>query len=74
MAGGGVEFCAFAAACTAAAASVTADVAAANFTAPAIIVIGEVVKLRDGLDWLGALEGRVLKRDPLNLRAKKDVG
>ncbi|MCE9650464.1 MAG: uroporphyrinogen-III C-methyltransferase [Parvibaculum sp.] len=51
-----------------------ADVAAANFTAPAIIVIGEVVKLRQSLDWLGALEGRVLARDPLNLRDKKDVG
>lgn len=39
-----------------------ADVAQAGFTAPAIIVIGEVVRLRQSLDWLGALEGRVLKR------------
>ena len=50
------------------------DVARANFKAPAIIVIGDVVRLREGLDWLGALEGRILKRDPLNARAKKDVG
>jgi len=50
------------------------DVARAEFTAPAIIVIGDVVKLREGLDWLGALEGRILKRDPLNVRAKKDAG
>ena len=50
------------------------DVARDGFKAPAIIVIGDVVRLRDGLDWLGALEGRILKRDPLNARAKKDVG
>ncbi len=52
----------------------SADVAAANFKAPAIIVIGEVVRLRSGLDWLGALEGRILKRDPLETRGEKDVG
>ena len=50
-----------------------ADVARAGFKAPAIIVIGDVVKLREGLDWLGALDGRILKRDPLNLRARKDA-
>lgn len=49
------------------------DVARAGFKAPAIIVIGDVVKLREGLDWLGALDGRILKRDPLNLRARKDA-
>lgn len=54
--------------------SASADVAAANFAAPAIIVIGEVVRLRSGLDWLGALEGRILKRDPLEIRGEKDVG
>jgi uroporphyrin-III C-methyltransferase len=43
--------------------------AAAASTAPAIIVIGENVKLRDGLDWLGALAGRVLEPYPLG-RAK----
>ena len=49
------------------------DVARADFKAPAIIVIGDVVKLREGLDWLGALEGRILKRDPLNLRGIEDA-
>jgi len=39
--------------------------AAAASAAPAIIVIGENVKLRDGLDWLGALAGRVLEPYPL---------
>ena len=38
---------------------------AAASTAPAIIVIGENVKLRDGLDWIGALAGRVLEPYPL---------
>jgi uroporphyrin-III C-methyltransferase len=36
-------------------------------TAPAILVVGENVKLRDGLDWLGALSGRVLAPDPLKM-------
>lgn len=55
-------------------AQASADVAAAAFKAPAIIVIGEVVRLRSGLDWLGALEGRILNRDPLETRTEKDVG
>ena len=32
---------------------------------PAIIVVGEVVRLRAGLDWLGALQGKTLNADPL---------
>ncbi len=40
--------------------------AAKNSAAPAVIVVGENVRLRDGLDWLGALQtGRVLDGDPL---------
>lgn len=31
---------------------------------PAIVVVGEVVRLRASLDWLGALSGRVLQNDP----------
>ncbi len=54
-------------------ASAAADVERTGFKAPAIIVIGEVVRLRDGLDWLGALEGRVLKRDPLDTRGQRDA-
>jgi len=34
-------------------------------TAPAIFVIGENVKLREGLDWLGAMSGKLLDPDPL---------
>ncbi|MEM1040153.1 MAG: uroporphyrinogen-III C-methyltransferase [Pseudomonadota bacterium] len=35
---------------------------------PAIVVIGEVVRLRSALDWLGALKGRILETDPLGNR------
>jgi uroporphyrin-III C-methyltransferase len=37
---------------------------------PALVVIGEVVRLRAGLDWLGALSGRVLVSDPLGRSAQ----
>ncbi len=50
------------------------DVVAHGIEAPAIVAIGEIVRLRDGLDWLGALDGRVLKPDPLGLRADRRVG
>ncbi|MBB5534923.1 uroporphyrinogen-III C-methyltransferase [Rhizobium giardinii] len=49
-----------------------ADVATAGLEPPAIVVVGEVVRLRSALDWLGALEGRVLDADPLSSRAFKD--
>ncbi len=40
--------------------------AAASADAPAILVIGENVRLAAGLDWLGAaLRGRILDPDPL---------
>lgn len=39
---------------------------------PAIIVLGEVVRLRGGLDWLGALTGRTLVGDPLGPVGLKD--
>jgi len=39
--------------------------AARESQAPAILVIGENVRLRDGLDWLGAMAGRLLDPDPL---------
>jgi uroporphyrin-III C-methyltransferase len=48
--------------------------AAARVEAPALIVVGEVVRLRSGLDWLGALSGRVLDADPLDLKAERDAG
>ncbi len=42
-----------------------ADAAAAGIEPPALVVVGRVVALRGGLDWLGALSGRVLDADAL---------
>jgi len=47
------------------------DAAAAGIEPPAIVCVGEVVRLRSGLDWLGALSGKVLVSDPLGLRGDK---
>jgi len=50
-----------------------ADVAAAGIEPPAIVVVGEVVRLRASLDWIGALtEGRRLAPDPFGAREMKD--
>jgi uroporphyrin-III C-methyltransferase len=46
------------------------DAKAAEIEPPAIVCVGEVVRLRNGLDWLGALSGKVLTSDPLGLRSK----
>ena len=45
----------------------------AGVAAPAIVVVGEVVRLRAALDWLGAMEGRVLEADPLATRTVADI-
>ncbi len=41
-----------------------AVVVASGLEPPAIVVVGEVVRLRASLDWLGALAGRRLRPDP----------
>jgi uroporphyrin-III C-methyltransferase len=45
--------------------------AAVGSETPAIIVVGEVVRLRAGLDWIGALSGKRLDPDPLNRRNQR---
>ena len=47
--------------------------AAAVADAPAILVIGENVRLAAGLDWLGALSGRLLDADPLGRERLSDA-
>ena len=47
---------------------------AAEISPPALFVVGEVVRLRAGLDWLGALSGRILEPNPLDLQATRDAG
>jgi uroporphyrin-III C-methyltransferase len=50
-----------------------ADMAVAGIEPPAIVVVGEVVRLRASLDWLGALTtGRRLAPDPFGVSALKD--
>jgi uroporphyrin-III C-methyltransferase len=46
---------------------------AATGAAPAIIVIGENVRLRGGLDWLGAMAGKVLEPWPLGRESLSDT-
>ncbi|MDJ0950292.1 MAG: uroporphyrinogen-III C-methyltransferase [Alphaproteobacteria bacterium] len=50
------------------------DAAAAGLEPPALFVLGEVVRLRAGLDWLGALHGRALVADPLNRHRISETG
>jgi uroporphyrin-III C-methyltransferase len=51
-----------------------ADLAVSGLNPPAIVVVGEVVRLRAGLDWLGALAGRKLDADPLGNKAGREAG
>jgi uroporphyrin-III C-methyltransferase len=46
----------------------------AGLTPPCLVVVGEVVRLRDGLDWQGALAGKVLVSDPLKRRGRQEAG
>jgi len=48
--------------------------AATAVSPPALFVVGEVVRLRGGLDWLGALEGKTLDPDPLGQNGVRDAG
>ncbi len=49
-----------------------ADVAAAGLEPPALVAVGPVVRLRAGLDWLGAMAGRRLDPAPLGLKRARD--
>ncbi len=50
-----------------------AKTAARDVSPPALFVVGEVVRLRNGLDWLGALAGKTLDADPLGQRDLRDA-
>ena len=54
-------------------ATVAADVEAQGMQAPAVVVVGEVVRLRQALDWHGALAGKILTTDPLGTRSKGEA-
>lgn len=51
-----------------------AEVEASGIEPPAMVVVGEVVRLRAGLDWLGAIGGRTLQADPLGSRHRDRTG
>ena len=51
-----------------------ADVVKQGIEPPSLVVVGEVVRLREGLDWLGALSGRVLVSDPLQRNRNRAAG
>ena len=54
--------------------SAAADAEKHDVKAPAIVVLGDVVTLREGLDWWGALtEGKSLNPDPLGSRLKDEA-
>lgn len=48
------------------------DVTSSGLQPPAIVVVGEVVRLRASLDWIGALGGRQLVADPFASRELRD--
>ncbi len=51
-----------------------ADARAHGIEPPAIVVVGEVVRLRAALDWLGAAEGRAPGPDPQEARRLDETG
>lgn len=50
------------------------DLKASGLKPPAIVVVGDAVKLRKALDWRGALDGRELEADPLDMRSRQEAG
>ncbi len=54
-------------------ASLVEDTEAAEMEPPAVVVVGPAVTLASGLDWLGAMGGRVLDPDPLNLKTRREA-
>jgi uroporphyrin-III C-methyltransferase len=50
------------------------DVAQNGIEPPAMVVVGKVVRLRAALDWLGAIDGRTLRADPLGTRHHEQTG
>lgn len=53
--------------------SVEEAISVSGIEPPAIVVVGEVVRLRPSLDWLGALSGRKLAGDPFAGEGRKET-
>jgi uroporphyrin-III C-methyltransferase len=54
--------------------ALAATVEQAGIQPPAIVVVGEIVRLRAALDWLGSLTGRPPQPDPLGTRRTRAAG
>jgi uroporphyrin-III C-methyltransferase len=50
------------------------DAEAAKAAPPAIVVVGPAVRMAAGLDWRGAIAGRILDPDPLKLKVRREAG
>jgi len=48
------------------------EVASHGIEPPAMVVVGDAVRLRAGLDWLGALAGKRLVADPLEQKSRSE--
>jgi len=48
------------------------EATAAALEPPAMFILGQVVRLQDGLDWLGALSGKKLRADPFGTKQLDD--
>ena len=51
---------------------ISEDAAATALEPPAMFILGQVVRLQDGLDWLGALSGKKLQADPFGTKRLDD--
>ncbi len=51
---------------------ISEDAAATALEPPAMFILGQVVRLQDGLDWLGALSGKKLRADPFGTKRLDD--
>ncbi|HEX4569254.1 MAG TPA: uroporphyrinogen-III C-methyltransferase [Dongiaceae bacterium] len=51
---------------------VAQDIVSSGIEPPAMVVVGEVVRLRGGLDWLGALAGKRLIAEPLGQKSRSE--
>jgi uroporphyrin-III C-methyltransferase len=51
---------------------VVEEVGGLGIEPPAMVVVGDAVRLRAGLDWLGALAGKRLDADPLGQKSRSE--
>ena len=50
------------------------DLEKTDIKPPTIVVVGDAVRLRAALDWIGAQDGRELLKDPLGKNLAQNAG